>query len=134
MSGSLSAEQQQALAQDADGRYTFFIQQVVASGKLWILKDDSGCMLLNADEEDAIPFWPAEELAQLWVEKEWAGCTPWPVPLKEWLDRWVKGMEEDGLAVAVFPLPEQIGVIEEPAEVADSLLREMKRQRSRNNQ
>ncbi len=131
MRESLSPELQQAMTLDADGRYTFFIQQAVANGKLWILKDDSGCMLLNAEEEDAIPFWSDEELARVWAEKEWANCTPWAIPLKEWLDRWVKGMEEDGLAVAVFPLPEELGVLEDPAEVADSLLREMKRQRSK---
>ena len=65
MRESLSPELQQAMTLDADGRYTFFIQQAVANGKLWILKDDSGCMLLNAEEEDAIPFWSDEELARL---------------------------------------------------------------------
>ncbi|MFC3912535.1 DUF2750 domain-containing protein [Pseudaeromonas sharmana] len=125
---NLSAEQQALLALDADQRYDHFIQAVVAAGELWILRDAEGCMLLTADEDECIPVWPSAELAQLWAEQEWAGCQPEAISVKRWLDNWVKGMTEDGLAVAVFPLPEEIGVVEDPADVAEALLRQTAKQ------
>jgi len=129
MNEPLTQEQyQNTMALDADQRYDHFIQQVVAQGELWILKDEQGCMLLTADEDDCIPVWPHPDYAKAWAAEEWANCEPYAVTLKAWLDRWVMGMEEDGLAVAVFPLPEAIGVIEDPAEVADNLLRQMSKQ------
>ena len=129
MSDPLTQEQYQStVALDADQRYDHFIQQVVAQGELWILKDEQGCMLLTADGDDCIPVWSHPDYAKAWAAEEWANCEPYAVTLKAWLDRWVKGMEEDGLAVAVFPLPEAIGVIEDPAEVADNLLRQMSKQ------
>ena len=88
MRESLSPELQQAMTLDADGRYTFFIQQAVANGKLWILKDEQGCMLLTADEDDCIPVWPHADYAKAWAAEEWANCEPYAVPLKTWLDRW----------------------------------------------
>ena len=92
-----------------------------ASNKTWRL-------VLPADEDDCIPVWLQADYAKAWAAEEWANCEPYAVPLKTWLDRWVKGMEEDGLAVAVFPLPEAIGVVEDPADVADNLLRQMSKQ------
>ena len=124
----LSADQQALLALDADQRYDHFIQAVVAAGELWILRDAEGCMLLTADDDECIPVWPSAELAQMWAEQEWAGCQPEAISVKRWLDNWVKGMTEDGRAVAVFPLPEAIGVVEDPADVADNLLRQMSKQ------
>ena len=124
----LSADQQALLALDADQRYDHFIQAVVAAGELWILRDAEGCMLLTADDDECIPVWPSAELAQMWAEQEWAGCQPEAISVKRWLDNWGKGMTEDGLAVAVFPLPEAIGVVEDPADVAEALLRQTAKQ------
>ena len=124
-------ENQAALQLDPDQRYDLFVRTVVATETLWILRDAEGCMLLNADDEECIPVWPSAELAQLWAEQEWAGCQPEAISLKRWLDHWVKGMTEDGLAVAIFPLPEEIGVIEDPADVADALLRQKAKQRKK---
>ena len=124
----LSADQQALLALDADQRYDHFIQAVVAAGELWILRDAEGCMLLTADDDECIPVWPSAELAQMWAEQEWAGCQPEAISVKRWLDNWVNGMTEDGLAVAVFPLPEAIGVVEDPADVAEALLRQTAKQ------
>ena len=130
MSQTLPPEEFQATqALDADARYDHFMQQVVTTGEMWILKDEQGCMLLTAEGDDCIPVWPHPDYAKAWAAEEWAKCEPYAISLKTWLDRWVKGMEEDGLAVAVFPLPEAIGVIEDPGEVADSLLRQMNRQK-----
>ena len=38
-----------------------------------------------------------------------------------WLERWVDGMEQDELCVAVFPTPDQEGIVLEPGDVADAM-------------
>src|SRR5574344_1314506 len=68
MNEPLTQEQyQNTMALDADQRYDHFIQQVVAQGELWILKDEQGCMLLTADEDDCIPVWPHADYAKAWA-------------------------------------------------------------------
>ncbi len=126
MTYQLSSEEFQTIqAQDAEQRYHHFLQQAVTQGEIWILKDQEGCVSLSADDEDCIPVWPHPDYARAWAGDEFADCETYAVPLKTWLDRWVKGMHEDGVAVAVFPLADTDGVVEDPETVADDLLRKM---------
>ncbi|MBB6056822.1 MAG: DUF2750 domain-containing protein [Gammaproteobacteria bacterium] len=126
MTYQLSPEEFQTIqAQDAEQRYHHFLQQAVTQGEIWILKDQEGCVSLSADDEDCIPVWPHPDYARAWAGDEFADCETYAVPLKTWLDRWVKGMHEDGVAVAVFPLADADGVVEDPETVADDLLRKM---------
>ena len=46
---------------------------------------------------------------------------PQSITLKVWLERWVDGMEQDELCVAVFPTPDQEGMVLDPADVADAI-------------
>jgi hypothetical protein len=122
MTYTLTPEQYQAtLALDAEQRYDHFMQQVAENKEVWILKDDEGCMLLTAEDDECIPVWPHPDYAKAWAIDDWSNSHPFAIPLQVWFDRWVKGMAEDGVAVAVFPLQEEAGVIEEPADMAESL-------------
>ena len=126
MTYPLSPEEfQTTLAQDAEQRYHHFLQQAVLHNEVWILKDDEGCVSLSTDDEECIPVWPHPDYAKAWAGNDFAACEPYAVPLKTWLDRWVKGMSEDGVAVAVFPLADADGVVEDPPTMADDLLRKM---------
>ena len=53
--------------------------------------------------------------------REWADCKPQSITLKVWLERWIDGMEQDELCVAVFPTPDQEGIVLEPVGVADAI-------------
>lgn len=122
MSKKLSPEEMNAvLAQDAEARYSSFLRQVVEDQTIWVLTDDEGCTILTADGDECIPVWPAAEYAALWIEGEWAECETYAVPLSVWMSRWAKGMEEDGLAVAVFPLQDGMGIVEAPTQLAESI-------------
>lgn len=126
MTYQLSPEEFQTIqAQDAEQRYHHFLQQAVTQEEIWILKDNDGCVSLSADDEDCIPVWPHPDYAKAWAGDDFTDCETYAVPLKTWLDRWVKGMAEDGVAVAVFPLADADGVVEDPETVADDLLRKM---------
>ncbi len=125
------SEHDDPLSLDAEGRYAYLVREAVAQQTLWILKDAGGSMLLVADGEECIPVWPSAEQARAWADGDWSQGEPHAIPLKTWLDRWVKGMTEDGLCVAVFPLPDEAGVVEQPQDFADSLLRRLAKQNPR---
>ena len=122
MSYELSdTERNAALQLNADYRYDHFISKLVEHEELFVLTDEHGVMMLTTDDEDCIPVWPHPEYAKAWAEGEWAECKPQSITLKVWLERWVDGMEQDELCVAVFPTPDQEGIVLEPADVADAI-------------
>ena len=120
MSYELSdTERNAALQLNADYRFDHFISKLVEHEELFVLTDEHGVMMLTTEEEDCIPVWPHPDYAKAWAEGEWAECKPQSITLKVWLERWVDGMEQDELCVAVFPTPDQEGIVLEPADVAD---------------
>lgn len=86
-----------------------------------VLQDNDGCVMLTTDDEDCIPVWPSEETASLWAVDDWQDCRPLSIGLAEWLERWVPGMEDDELYVAVFPMLEDLGVVIPPHELEQRL-------------
>ena len=124
MSYELSdTERNAALQLNADYRFDHFISKLVEHEELFVLTDEHGVMMLTTEEEDCIPVWPHPDYAKAWAEGEWAECKPQSITLKVWLDRWVDGMEQDDLCVAVFPTPDQEGIVLDPADVAAPPLR-----------
>lgn len=112
MSYELSdTERNAALQLNADYRFDHFISKLVEHEELFVLTDEHGVMMLTTEDEDCIPVWPHPEYAKAWAEGEWADCKPQSITLKVWLDCWVDGMEQDELCVAVFPTPEQEGIV-----------------------
>ncbi len=57
---------------DAEQRYALLHSGRGRSGKDWILVDEEGFVLVDADEERCIPVWPHAELAELWINGDWA--------------------------------------------------------------
>lgn len=124
MSYPLTLEEFQTIqAQDAETRYHHFLTQVATHGEVWILKDDEGCLSLESDGETYIPMWPHEDYAKAWAGDAFEDFEPYAIPVKTWLNRWVSGMAEDGVAMAVFPSTNGDGVVESPEVVADDLIR-----------
>lgn len=104
-----------------DARYDYLVEQVKANQEIWTLQDTDGCVMLTTEDEDCIPMWPTEEAAALWAVDEWKDCEPLAIPLNEWLERWVTGMEDDELLVAVFPVQDDLGVVVPPWELENRL-------------
>lgn len=104
-----------------DERYSYLVEQVKESQYIWTLQDSDGCVMLTTEEEDCIPMWPTEESAKQWAVDDWKDCTPLAIPLDEWLSRWVPGMLDDDLFVAVCPMLQDLGVVIPPYELEQHL-------------
>jgi hypothetical protein len=107
----MSQNMNEVLSMSADKRYTYLLKQVALTQEIWILTDEHGCLMLSSEDEDCVPVWPAKEFAQYWATGDWAECVPKAISLEDWLSRWTSGLEGDEVNVAVFPNPEEEGLI-----------------------
>lgn len=106
----------EVLNMSVEKRYAYLLKEVSLAQQVWILADEHGCLMLNSEDEDCVPVWPAREFAQYWATGDWAECVPKAIPLKDWLSRWTNGLEGDEVNVAVFPNPDEDGLILTPDE------------------
>ena len=97
-------------------------REALILGKGYDMTERKAMMISFRNVEDGREAKPEHpEYAKAWAEGEWADCKPQSITLKVWLERWVDGMEQDELCVAVFPTPDQEGIVLEPADVADAI-------------
>ncbi|MGI2257827.1 DUF2750 domain-containing protein [Shewanella sp. GXUN23E] len=104
-----------------EARYDFMVAEIKASEEIWTLQDTDGCVMLTTEDEDCIPMWPSEEAAQAWAVDDWQDCEPLSIPVRDFLERWVPGMEDDELLVAAFPVEGDLGVVIPPHELESKL-------------
>lgn len=107
----LSNEQIKAvLALPGQGRYEHFIKQIVDLEEIWGLYK-GGWALAGTDEgETVIPFWSHEEYANLCAKEDWEDFNPKLIPLEEFIEDFLPGLEEDGILPGVFYTPGNQGV------------------------
>lgn len=99
------------LQMSPDQRQSYLVKQVNQHQKIWILTDEHGCVMLNSEDEDCVPVWPDEAFAKLWATGDWAHCEPLAIELDAWYSRWTQGLTDDDICVAVFPNPEEEGLV-----------------------
>ncbi len=104
MSTSLDQAQMDAIEQyDAEKRYKYLIKEVVANRNVWILTDEHGCVMLNSEDEDCVPVWPSQAFAEMSATGDWENCKAESISLNKWHSRWTYGLQDDDLAIAIFP-------------------------------
>ena len=113
---------------DAEKRYQYLIKEAVTQRELWILMDEHGCVMLNTEDEDCVPVWPNQEFAQAWATGEWAACKPESISLNKWHSRWTHGLEDDELALVIFPNENEDGLIVYPDELDFELKKQAQKQ------
>ena len=99
-----------------DERFNYCIKEIAKQRKVWILTDEHGCVMLNTEDEDCVPVWPNEEFANEWATGEWEHCKAESISTAKWFSRWTNGLEEDELAIVVFPNSNEEGVVLYPDE------------------
>jgi len=128
MSDQLNPQQIKTIQKyDAQKRYTYLIKEVVKNAQIWLLVDEHGCVMLNTEDEDCVPVWPNKEFAQEWATDEWSHCTAQAISLEKWHNRWTHGLEDDELAIVVFPDQNNEGLIFFPDEFDFELQQQAKK-------
>jgi hypothetical protein len=81
-----------------------FVREVVRYQKLWTIRDERGFIApLNADNVRAMPFWSTRNRAENVIKNapDYSQFEVYEISLREFRDRWVKGMQADNLHVGV---------------------------------
>ena len=113
-------------ALDGPARYDHFIKRTADWMELWSLKTDDGFVSLGDDAGNkGIPFWPHPTYAEQHVQDDWSNCTATHISLQDFMEKWLTGMERDGLKVFVFPTPNMRGVVVDPARLKSDLIEEL---------
>jgi hypothetical protein len=101
---------------NAEQRLNKFKKSCSESQQIWLLTDEHGSVMMTTDDEDCIPVWPTQAAAEQWATDEWAGFEAKSISTSDWKKKWTVGLEQDELAVVVFPVPNDDGVVMFPDE------------------
>jgi hypothetical protein len=91
------------LSQSA-AQWSAFIEEIIKHGKVWTIKDDGGIPTsTNIDGETSMPFWSLKSRAEKIIENvpAYSGFEPYEIKFDEYLNKWLKGLEKDGLYLGV---------------------------------
>lgn len=120
MTDQLSSEDFAAIrGLSAEARQDYLVGAAVQDESVWILSSDQGMVMMSSDGEQCLPIWPHPDFAAEWATGDWGDCSPDAVDLQSWQERWLPGMEADGVAVAVFPATDEETVVMDPRELLD---------------
>lgn len=123
MSYSLSRKEFHSVAGlGAEDRFDYFVEAVIDSGRVWTLGRDEGTVLMSFEGEDCLPVWPHPDFAEQWISGDWSDCRPLSIDMPAWLERWLPGLHEDGVVLAVFPSTEEEGMVIAPEELKQTLV------------
>jgi hypothetical protein len=120
------AEVREILALPRDGRYASFLQHTADWEEAWGLKDDNGWIVRGGDSDDeTFPLWPHAAFATLCARGPWVGTVPGRISLDELLDDLLPLLEEDAIAVEIFPTQEDRGTVMTARRLLQDLQREL---------
>ena len=99
-------------------RYEALVEQVAATGLIWLLEDDAG--LVGAVDEEGgryLAVWPDHEAAAASAAGPWKRARPVSMPAAPALDA---AVERDGM-VAVHPTADDEGLLVSARDLAERL-------------
>lgn len=108
----------------SEERYQHFVNKVADWEEVWILIDADGHFLtINTDSKEVeyIPVWPHPEYAKVYAEGLGQSLKPKLIELSVFMEKWLPGLEEDGLKVGALPNLEVTVWIMEPSDILEDL-------------
>lgn len=109
---------------DGPKRYDHFVKSVVDREEAWGLYADGWALSGLDDGTEAFCLWPEKEFAAACADREWKEYEPQAIPLEEFIGGLIPKLVEDGVALAVFPTPEDKGVFPDLKELLEDLKNE----------
>ncbi len=126
MAYKLTAEQREKVSSlSAEQRYEHFVDKISKWEEVWTLKDQDGAVMLSTDDAPCLPVWPHPDYAIAWKTDEWSDCELLSIPLQAWMERWLPGLGEDEIDIAVFPNVDEQGIVVDPYEMNDAILQSL---------
>jgi hypothetical protein len=113
------------LEADAEIRYDLFLKTVIATKAVWGLKSKEGWAVMDSTEyEDTqvMPFWSHKAYAKAVAKEEWKEYLPTEIGLDSFIDKWLKGMNEEGILTAINLNQNLLGKEIDPQELAKAIL------------
>jgi hypothetical protein len=87
-------------------RYAYALPRMADWEEVWSLKSKDGWVRMGDKQgRQFVPIWPHPRLAEVFADGEWKDHEARSIPLDEWMEKWIPGMERDGTLIAVFPVP-----------------------------
>jgi hypothetical protein len=111
------------LALPAADRAVHFFQLVADWEEAWGLQDENGWVV--GRDTDALPLWPHAVFAEACAHGHWEGAVPGPIPLDDLLVDLLPLLAADNLRAAVFPTPDDPGLILTATELGERLEQEL---------
>ncbi|HSH92853.1 MAG TPA: DUF2750 domain-containing protein [Roseimicrobium sp.] len=108
----------------SEEQYKRFIEQARETGQVWGLRSEEGwacCESSEFENTEVLVFWSDKAQAQKNATNEWSKHQPEAIPMEEFLDNWLEGMDEDGALVGPNWDPGLCGLEVEPHEMAEKL-------------
>jgi len=107
-------------------RYDYFVRKVAEYDEVWSLYHEKGWAVLSDNASRVIvPFWPEEEFASICCSSQWDGYSARKINLKDFMEKWLPGMEKDNRYVNVFYSPKtKFGLVIKPADLLQDLKQE----------
>ena len=105
-------------------RYENFLKRVSESKTVWGLESvDGWCVSGSNEYEDTVVmlFWSDEAYARQCAVEEWSHYKPTSISLKEYMNGWLPGLNQDELLVGVNWNAKLIGLEVEPSELFKEL-------------
>jgi hypothetical protein len=106
-------------------RYEYFVKHTADENQIWSLWQGGWALARDSQGRELVPVWPHQIYAEACATKEWEGYAPQAISMDAWLERWIPGMIEDKRFAAVFPTPEDKGIVVEPRRLEADLRAEL---------
>lgn len=95
-------------------RYEYFVRRVSDFEQVWGLFSDGWATAENNEGQKGISFWSESEFAELCATNEWSNYKPKEIKIDAFLEKWLPGMEKDGIDAIIFSTPNEKGVFVKP--------------------
>ncbi|MEN3153631.1 DUF2750 domain-containing protein [Priestia aryabhattai] len=105
-------------------RYANFVKRVSESTVVWGLKSEDGWCVCESNKYEqtvAMLFWSDEAYAKQCAVEGWSHYKSASIPLEEFMDNWLYGMNDDDLLVGVNWNAKLIGLEVEPYDLLTEL-------------
>jgi hypothetical protein len=101
-----------------------FYKEATESGRVWTVRDSGGFPAPKGDAARAMPFWSSRSRVERIIANvpAYLGFDPFEIDLPTFLDRWLPGLQRDGLKAGLnWSGDRAVGYDVEPQAVADGL-------------